>query len=140
MPSPADAVITDAVIPAVARARPSHNFKWDNESDLIFLKAVHANKAYIRSGETFEVKWMRVIIDLTKREKFSAQGFNGKAGSLTTKLRTMLTAFKASIATRNLSALPDRDDMDDIQGLLLSMEEAIEKLGEDVNLEKNTKK
>lgn len=144
MSSPENAVIAAAVIAAVVvaapRARPSHNFKWDDESDLLFLKAVYANKAYIRSLETFEVKWIRVILDLTKREKFSSQGFNGKAGSLTTKLRTMLTVFKASISTRNLSALPDRDDLDDIKGLLLSMEEAIEKLGEDVELEKNTKK
>lgn len=129
-----------AVVVAAPRARPSHNFKWDEESDLFFLKAVHANKAFIRSGETLEVKWMRVILDLSKRDKFMSQGFTGKAGALTVKLKSMFAAFKESHGSRNLSALPCRDDMSDINGLLLSMVESIEKLGEEVTNEKNTKK
>lgn len=64
---------TEKVAVAPPRARPSHNFKWDEESDLLFLKAVLTNKAFIRSAETFEVKWIRVILDLTKREKFVSQ-------------------------------------------------------------------
>lgn len=129
-----------AAVVAAPRVRPSHNFKWDEESDLLFLKAVFANKAYIRTAETLEVKWVRVFSDLTNRVKFMNQGFTGKSGALTVKLKTMFATFKETHGGRNLSALPCRDDMSDVNELLLLMVEGIEKLGEEVELEKNTKK
>ena len=129
-----------AIVVAAPRARPSHNFKWDEESELFFLKAVFVNKAYIRTAETLEVKWVRVVSDFAKRDKFTNQGFTGKSGALTVKLRAMFATFKETHGGRNLSALPCRDDMSDINELLLSMVEGIEKLGEEVELEKNTKK
>ena len=70
--------VVAAVVVVAPRVRPSHNFKWDEESDLLFLKAVFANKAYIRTAETLEVKWLQVVSDLAKRDKFTNQGFTDK--------------------------------------------------------------
>ena len=136
----ADNVEVVAVAPALApRARPSHNFKWDDETDLLFLKAVQANKAFIRSSEKLETKWLRVIADLGKRDAFLSQGFTGKAGSLTMKLKGIFVEYEAKYASRNLSARPETDDLSPADSVLFGMREQILKLGEEVHKEKDTK-
>ena len=122
------------------KTRQPHNFKWDEETDLLFLKAVLINKAYIRSNEKLEIKWLRVNADLSKRTKFIEQGFQVKPASLTLKLKLMIAAYEKTYASRNLSARPEMENMSGADLILLQMCEDVEKLGEEVLLEKNTKK
>ena len=40
---------------ATIKTRQPRNFKWDEETDLIFLQSVRRNKAYIKSADKLEV-------------------------------------------------------------------------------------
>lgn len=129
----------DANVPVTAM-KHSLYFKWDPATELLFAKAAYSNKAYIRTKENFEVKWLRVIDDLSTRTLFTEQSFQLKSGSLSSKLKSMLAAYGKAHAIRNLSALPDIDDMSALDSLLKDMSDAIEKLGDECLAEKNNKK
>lgn len=115
-------------------------FKWCPATELMFARAAFSNRAFIRTRETFDVKWLRVRDDLLTRSLFSEQGFQLKSGSLSSKLNKMLDAYSKSHEIRNLSALPDIDDMSALDSLLKDMNDAIAKLGEECLAEKNNKK
>ena len=51
---------------ATVKTRQPRNFKWDEETDLIFLQSVQGNKTYIKSADKLELKWQRVLSDLSK--------------------------------------------------------------------------
>lgn len=131
-------MISDASDVAVAAAAAAGNyFKWCLLSELMFAKASYSNKAYIRTRETFEIKWQRVIDDVTSRTTFSEQGFQLKSGPLSSKLKSMLAAYSKTHAIRNLSALPDIDDMSALNSVLKEMTDAIDKLADERQSEKN---
>jgi hypothetical protein len=115
-------------------------FKWCPLSELMFAKASYSNKTYIRTRETFEVKWLRVIDDVSSRTIFNEQGFQLKSGSLHSKVKSMLAGYAKSHATRNLSALPDIDDISALDSVLKDMSDAIEKLADECQSEKKSKK
>jgi hypothetical protein len=51
-----DLAMDVVVVVAATKTRQPHNIKWDEETNLLFLKAVLINKAYIRSNEKLEIK------------------------------------------------------------------------------------
>jgi hypothetical protein len=122
-----------------AEGRHSYNFKWCPETELAFLKAVYANKAFYRTSEKFEVKWTRVIGDCSNRTSFKEQKFQLKQGSLQMKLKSLYSSYLNEFGNRNKSALPDQDDLSEMNSLLCEMLAKIQKIGEDAELEKKTK-
>lgn len=120
-------------------------FKWSEFMLLMLVKAVHVNHAAYADTDNYEIKYGKVILSLWKLKVFSDQGPPLSWGTVKDKFKSVLEAFKKKFGYGdggdrvNTSALPDVDDLPEINVLLNEIYGQIAKRAEVADLEKRTK-
>ena len=141
-------VSSEAVVVAVTPKVKSNYFKWTSEMEKQLAKAVCANKAHMKSknvGETYEVKYDRVISDLWNRKMFNEQGVKQSWTTIQAKFRSLCEKFRSTHgygdagARVNVSALPSMDDLSEMDDLLHHMCKQIATQLEETDAKKKTK-
>jgi hypothetical protein len=120
-------------------------FKWTEYMLLMLVKAVLVNHAAYADTENYETKYGKVILSLWKLKVFSDQGPPLAWGTVKDKFKSTLEAFKKKFGYGdggdrvNTSALPDIDDLPEIDVLLNEIYRQVAKRAEAADLEKRTK-
>jgi hypothetical protein len=102
-------VSSEAVVVAVIPKVKSNYFKWTSEMEKQL--AVCANKAHMKSknvGETYEVKYDRVISDL-----FNEQGVKQSWTTIQAKFRSLCEKFRSTHGYGILFHAPGKISVDD---------------------------
>lgn len=120
-------------------------FKWSEYMLLMLVKAVHVYHAAYADTENYETKYGKVILSLWKLKAFTEQGPPLAWGTVKDKFKSTLEAFKKKFGYGdggervNTSALPDVDDLPEIDVLLNEICRQIAKKADVAELEKKTK-
>jgi hypothetical protein len=120
--------------------------KWSPKMKLNLDKAVKANKAHIKTKKLqFQEKYVKVIGDLWSRKEFSEQCEQQTWTTVQKMFRSLCDTFSATHGYGengmrvNLSALPDMDELSEMDELLHDMCKEIASQMDEIDQEKKVK-
>jgi hypothetical protein len=119
-------IMSDTAVVVVEKGKGY--LKWSPKMKLNLVKAVKANKAHIKTKRLqFRGKYVKVIGDLWSREEFNEQCEKQRWATVEKMFRSLCDKFSSvhgygeNGMRINLSALPDMDELSEMDELLHDM-------------------